>query len=117
MEKLKIVLLYLLPVLLIVAGSLDFFKLEPAKSEMEAMNLGGTKMIFVGVMDWILAIGIIVPRTQAYALIGVLFLSSGALVAHIVSGQMGKFFITTLLPFFLALTNLIINFSIFITRK
>jgi uncharacterized membrane protein YphA (DoxX/SURF4 family) len=113
----KQIILYALPLLLIVSGILDFFKLEPAKTEMEAMNLGGIKMIVVGIIDWILAIGIIFSITRPYALIAVLFLSFGALVAHIVSGQMGKFFVTTLLPFVLAGLNLYLNYYINIVKK
>lgn len=84
---------------------------------MEAMNLGGAKMLIVGVIDWILAICIIFPATRPYGLIGVLFLSFGAIVAHIVSGQMGKSFVTTLLPFALAIVNIYFNYYINIITK
>lgn len=113
----KLIILYTLPLLLIVAGGLDFFKLEPAKTEMEAMNLGGTKMLIVGIIDWVLAICIILPATRPYSLIGVLFLSFGAMVAHIVSGQMGKSFVTTFLPFALATVNIYFNYYINIIKK
>jgi uncharacterized membrane protein len=53
MEQLKSILPYILAILLFIGGSLHLFKLEPSKSEMEAMNLGGYKMELVGIIDYV----------------------------------------------------------------
>ncbi|WP_353481246.1 DoxX family protein [Haliscomenobacter sp.] len=117
MKSLKNIWLYILPILLLIAGSLDFFGIVPVKTEMESMNLGGYKMIIVGVIDWILAIGILVKKTRPIALDGVLFIAFGSFVAHIVTDAPTNTLLVPILLFVMAITNLHINYKInFIPR-
>jgi hypothetical protein len=117
MKIFKNILLYLLVLLLVLAGALDFFGLEPVKSEMEALNLGGYKMIIVGLLDWLLAIGIVIKRTRPVALDAVLFLAFGSIVAHLVIDAGLADFGVPFILLLLAFVNIHLNYKIKFINK
>lgn len=77
----------LFTVWMVVVGGLKLFAMEPLLSNMAALHFTTEMTIFIGGIEVLLAIGLWIPRLKNVSNLAFIPVLSGAIAAHLGSGQ------------------------------